>query len=495
MNLLLYTNITPNKDKTHYLFSSFSDYKTALSSNLFKTVVLTDYRITSGIIKVKIDETLTLANYKNVTYAINENDNMCYLINSSVVISGFVIYECDVDYWGSYIANADISHINVLRCNRNVDTGIYETIENTQNKTIENYYKLYDKTEIVVAFSICYTNDKPSLFGNQSTTTFEMYGAILKDLVVASPAINDLPIERAIQKISGIFEIYINNKNIKANVVKCWLVPREFLFMAYNATQFNALTINGNITLYAKRIKPNNFETFLSNYPISISPNYKYYIGTLENNYELKRKTINIIPSIKCNVSQNEINIYIGEGDNLKNITTAFEVTTTTNNGNMTVQEGIAKGITTLSSIVGGVGQMLASPIGLFTGPLQIGSAIANTLAPKSQGGQNNGGDGITTFSISGDNQMIETDTIVYPFRIIKYESQRNEEINARQKGAYYDCYVSTLANIFNYSFIGTGTNNDDTFVKANLCVANIPTQAINEIIAKFKNGVYLKKL
>ena len=132
-NLLLYAGITPNANNKHYLYNDIAKFKTALQSYLLKSVTLDNFRINSAVIKVKIDETITTTNYKNVTYAINENDNVCYIVKSGILQSGFVIYDCDVDYWGTYIAQASLSHINVLRCNRNIDIGVYDNINTTKN--------------------------------------------------------------------------------------------------------------------------------------------------------------------------------------------------------------------------------------------------------------------------------------------------------------------------------------------------------------------------
>ena len=67
--------------------------------------------------------------------------------------------------------------------------------------------------------------------------------------------------------------------------------------------------------------------------------------------------------------------------------------------------------------------------------------------------------------------------------------------MNARNKGAFYDCYVSSLSNIFRFEFIGVGTQQDATFVQAKLCVDNVPSQAITEITTRLSKGVYMVKL
>ena len=519
MNLLLYTNITPNKDNTHYLFSNFSDYKTALSSHLFKTVVLTDYRITSGVIKVKIDETLTLANYKNVTYAINENDNMCYLIKSSVVISGFIIYECNVDYWGSYIANADISHINVLRCNRNIDIGIYDNIKATKNNnevhfdipngeyvvdtstTPQTEYKDNYKFEnVYIVFCLTYNIEQTSYGATSATGMFAMNLKTIYDRYISNfpNGIYENPLNIARAWVSGIYGVsgsnqYGHSVTLDAKVTKAYIMPKDLLGIRIYSTPIIEVVTK---SLYGDFDTNDPLGVFeVTNYKrvkdfyININPNYNYYVGTVNKGLKITRDTSgSILIRYQSIINNNDIQVIVKQGDNQQNISSEFEIDLTMNDGDITNLTGIKQALKSGLTVIQGVSSGNYLSMGM-----QLAGTSIDLIGNHYYGKQEGNGDGIVTFLKTG-NASIGLG-LYYPYAYITCESITDEQTNARQKGAFYDCYVSTLASIFNFSFIGTGSNNDDTYVKANLCIAGIPAQAINEIITKFKNGVYLKKL
>ena len=252
MGLKLYSGITPNSNNIHYLYSDIATFKTALSSYLLDTITLDNYRINSGVIKVAPTEQLTSANYKNVTYAINENDNVCYIVKSCIEQSGFFIFDCDVDYWGTYIAQASLSHINVLRCNRNVDIGIYDDIKATKNNVATRFeipngeyvsyggvdYKYDWKYEkVYIVFSLTF-NVKQNAYGSVSTSG--MYAMRLSDIATKYMTDNPNaplytnPVDIARAWVGGIYAVKGTNifgvaVNLDAQVTKAYIIPEELL--------------------------------------------------------------------------------------------------------------------------------------------------------------------------------------------------------------------------------------------------------------------------
>lgn len=513
-NLLLYSGITPNANNKHYLYNNIATFKTALQSYLFKSVALDNYRINSAVIKVKIDDTLTTTNYKNVTYAINENDNVCYIIKNGILQSGFVIYDCDVDYWGTYIAQASFSHINVLRCNRNIDIGIYDNINATKNNVqsrfdipqnqwaVDNtttppttYNDFFNFFDTYIVFCMTY-NVAQSVFGSTSATgMFAFNLGTLYDLYKTKTGIdyiNPLVIARAI--VGGIYGVKTNNAygvavSMDAQVTKAYILPSDLVF---------ADTHTGTIEVTSKSA----YGTFDANSPIrvlevsnlikhkdftiEINPNYNYYVGTINNGLKVVRDTSgSTLIQYYCIVNNNDIQVVVKQGDNQKDITSEFEIDLTYNAGDVTnlsaIKFALKTGLSAISS-----SDVKSATIGATQSAVDL-------IDRHYLGRQAGNGDAMTTFYKSG--LANRGCGLAYPYGFTTCESTTDEQVNARNKGAYYDCYVSTLASIFAYAFIGTGTNNDATYIQANVNVDNIPQQAITEITTRLNKGVYMVKL
>lgn len=520
-NLLLYSGITPNANNTHYLYDNIATFKTTLQSYLFKTVTLDNYRINTGIIKVKIDETLTTSNYKNVTYAINENDNMCYIVKSGILQSGYVVYDCDVDYWGTYIAQASLSHINVIRCNRNIDIGIYDDIKATINNTRTRFdipfgeyvidtsttpateYKYDLKYEKVwIAFQLTF-NVKQNVWGGTATTG--MYAMRLDDIATRyrtdnpnAPLYTNV-IDIARSWVGGIYSVKGTNifgvaVDLDAKVTKAYIVPQDLLLQIltpYNAVNiatyspYGDYDINNPLTCYELPRA-----TSIKSFSINIDPNYNYYVGTINNGLKLIRDTSGTTTvEYQSIVTPYNINIIVKQGDNQKDITNEFEIGLTFNDGDVTNLSAIKNALKLGISVAEGTGT------GNYAGVIKnIADNTISMIGNHYYGKQQGNGDAVINFCGISTNIDIGVG-VIYPYGYITSQSTTDEQVNARNKGAYFDCYVDTITSIFNYSFIGTGTNNDATFVQAKLCIDNIPSQAITEISTRFNKGVYLVKL
>ena len=516
-NLLLYSGITPNSNNIHYLYDNIATFKTTLQSYLLKTVNIDNYRINAGIIKVKIDETLTTSNYKNVTYAINEKDNMCYIVKSGILQSDFVIYDCDVDYWGTYIAQASFSHINVLRCNRNIDIGIYDDIKATKNnvktvfdipageyvidntQTPPREYKQYFKTQnVYIVFCLTY-NIEQNIWGGTSATG--MYAFRLDTLynryITQSGAdiyANPVQIARAI--VSGIYGVSATNgygvaTHNDAKVTKAYLIPKDLIITSSpsvisvtSKSMYGTFDSNHTLAVYDV-INYNAHKDFT----ININPNYNYYVGTVNKGLKVTRDTSGAtVITYGSIINNNDIQVIVKQGDNQQYITSEFEIDLTMNDGDVTNLSGIKQALKTGLTVVQGVAGGDYFKLGT-----QLAGETISMIGNHYYGRQIGNGDGVSTFIKLG-NASIGLG-VGYPYGYVTCESTTDEQVNARNKGAFYDCYVSTLANIFTYSFIGTGTNNDATFVQAKVCIDNIPLQAITEISTRLNKGVYLVKL
>lgn len=518
-NLLLYAGITPNANNKHYLYNDIATFKTALQSYLLKSVTLDNYRINSTVIKVKIDETITTANYKNVTYAINENDNVCYIVKSGILQSGFVIYDCDVDYWGTYIAQASFSHINVLRCNRNIDIGIYDNIKATKNNVQTRFdipdgefvvdtsttppteYRQYYKLEnLFIVFCMTY-NVEQNVWGGTSATG--MYAMRLSDILskykTDNPSITFPPnvLEIARAWVGGIYGVSATNgygfaTHNDAKITKAYILSSDLIYATTSFTVVSVLSKsmygdygNNNPLTVWEVVNLNIFKDFT----ININPNFNYYVGTINKGLKVTRDTSgSTLIRYQSIVNNNDIQVIVKQGDNQQDITSEFEIDLTYNEGDVTnlagIKSALKMGLSTIGTVASG---------NYLSAGLNVAGGVVDMIGTHHYGQQVGNGDAITTFYRAGNANLGLC--CVYPYGYTTCESTTDEQVNARNKGAYYDCYVSTLASIFTYTFIGTGTNNDATYIQARVNVDNIPQQAITEITTRLNKGVYMVKL
>ncbi len=508
-NLLLYSNISPNNANKHYLFSDIADYKAELQSNLIKSVALNNYRINANIIKVAIDETITENNYNQITYAICELNNICYLVNNAIIQSGYVILQCSIDFWASYIARANISNINVIRCNRNVDIGIYDNIKATinnvqtrfeipQDEQVSGYPNYWKFEELSIVWCMTY-NVYQAPSGSVSTTGIfamdlqDVYDKYTTDV----PSGNyEHPIVIAKNWVGGIYGVSATGigglvLSADAQVTKAYLIPTKMLAKVYtNIIKINTKSLYGNydannpITIVNEVLPLVTYKTF----SLNINPNYNYYVGTINKGLKVLRDTSTATEiKYKCIVTNNDIQMIVMQGDNQQDITDEFSIDLTYNQGDVTAL-GSLKAIG--KAIFGGISAIATARGGKYLNA--IGQASNVNVGSDYIGQQRGDGDGVVTFRSVGNSTLGQG--IVYPFGYTTCQSTSDEQVNARNKGAYYDCYVSSLASIFTHNLIGTA-GATDTYIQADVCVDGVPNDAIDVIKSKLSAGVYLVKL
>lgn len=504
--LYLYKQETPNTDKFYY-FTSTSQYKTALSTNLVSSVTLDSYRINANTIKVKLSTTITEAVADTLTYAIDERvdaNNVvtyfrCYHVNSIMIQSGYVVLNCSIDLWASYFYKASISNINVNKCNRNVGIGVYDTIRGTKSETAS----FFDGNTIVpekvsIVFTLNYNVKQNVLNSNSSTQLFAIDVKTLKALASDYPNVSALDI--AISFVSGITGVAATGWGFTtyndAQVLSAWLIDNTYLL----TNSSNYVSVHSvNEYMDANGVDQNVYAVVPSildkTKTISIDPNYNYYVGTRQNGLKIQRTTATSVDvKYRYIYGQSDLKVLVIQGDNMQDITEAFSVDLTINQGNVTGIKAVAKtmGIF-MNTFAGMYGVATGKPTAAVLGISNLAKSTFNEVADVSGGKYVNGGDGYLTFY-----QIISiglTATLHNPYCIVTYESNIDEAMNARHNGAYYNEVVASIASIFTKSLIGVDNNFTDTYIMASLHVDNIPNEAADFIKLKFASGIYLINL
>lgn len=504
--LYLYKNETPNADDKYLYFTTPAQYKTALSANLVESITLDNYRINTNTIKVKLNETLTEAVADTITYAIDERVSgstttyfRCYQVNSIMIQSGYVILNCVIDLWASYLYKASISNIIVNKCNRNIGTGLYDTIRGTQNETatfIDG--NTIEPEKVSIVFTLNYNVKQNVLNSNSTTKLFAIDVKTLKTLAENYPNASALDI--AIAFVSGIVGVAATGWGMQtyndAQVLSAWLVDNTYLltnssdYVSVHSVNEYMDTNGVNQNVYA--VIPYILDKTIT---LTLNPNYEYYVGTRQNGLKLQRTTAtNVSVKYRYIYTQSDVKVLVLQGNNMQDITEAFSVDLTINQGNVTGVKAVAKtmGIF-LNTFAGMYGIATGKPTAAVLGISNLAKSTFNEAADISGGKFVNGGDGYNTFY-----QIISIGvnaTLHNPYCVVTYESIIDEEANARHNGAYYNVVVASIANIFNASLIGADASFNDTYVMASLHVDNIPNEASDLITQKFASGIYLTNL
>ena len=499
--LYLYANETPNSDDKYYYFTTTQQFKNALSNSLVESVALDNYRINLNTIKVKLNETLTEQIADTLTYAIDERTGYfrCYHVQSIMIQSGYVILNCSIDLWASYLYKATLSNIIVNKCNRNIGIGLYDAIRGTKTESL-TYIDgtTIEPEKVSIVFTLNYNVKQNVLNSNSTTRLFAIDVKTLKTLAVNYPNASALDI--AIAFVSGITGVAATGWGITtyndAQVLSAWLVDNTYLLMS----QTDYISVKSiNEYMDANGVNQNVYAVIpyilSKTITLNINPNYEYYVGTRQNGLKLQRTTASSVEVVYRYIyTTSEVKVLVLQGNNMQEITEAFGVDLTINQGNVTGIKAVAKtmGIF-LNTFAGMYGIATGKPTAAVLGISNLAKSTFNEAADISGGKFVNGGDGYNTFY-----QIISIGvnaTLHNPYCIVSYESIIDEEANARHNGAYYNVVVASITNVFNASLIGVDSTFNDTYVMASLHVDGIPNEASEYIKTRFNNGIYLVNL
>lgn len=531
----------PNNNNLHYLFTTLTSYKTALTSYLAKSVTLDNYRINTNVIKVKIDETLTEAIADTLTYAIDERieNNVtkyfrCYHVNRVTIQSGYVILNCSVDYWASYLLKAQFSKINVLRCNRRVGIGMLDELDGTYGNVTRSYCaitgyssgsnnELYDRSKVYIVFALKYNIAQNSA---GSVSRIGLYAFNLTDLVTrlynaqsdSDPnkkyysIVN--PVQLAVDVVSGIYGVNGVNMwgitgTLNAVVIGAWFTDNVACIMSENTQiktkanwhNFNDVTITPYEVITAEATKT---------LTITNDFNKQFYIGTRQNGLKLKRTTeATISVNIKTIPSEDKLTIIAYQGDNQQDITDAFSVVVGTTDGDITTERQVLDVVQNSIRAVGGaiaLGKGLSSGNGFATalGVTNLAGGLADDIGKGRSnhiGNMVKGGDGALAYYRVFTGQDLDNPTnnlntpITNPYVINAFASINDENVNVRLYGAKFSEAMASLASVFTHNLMGSGSNNDPTYLQANVNVDGIPTEASDKIKASLQQGINLINL
>lgn len=520
--LYIYKGINPNQEETlHYYFASSMSYINELESHIIGAVGLDNYRINANVAKIKYEGNIK-DNYKLATYIIEYDTTTdkikCFWVNK-ITLQDFIIYDLTIDLWATYISQAQLSNMHVTRCNRAINAyGIIDEPFKTYGTIItkriaprdflEDYSSDQDyikESKLFIVFVVEF-NISQQTFGTEHITTTRMLACSLSYIrsKINNQYINEIGTLVASDFIGGIYK---TDADTDARVIKAWLVPVSLLQLSTYGVNFKTKSLYTNsqeVTFNASFVRPfRKFNVFNINYS-----NYKgasLYFGTFNNGLKLTKyiglsnyaPTYTLETEIMCNVGIDNLEIIISQGEEQKDITTAFELSITTANATTTQLQKLARSITLSVTQTRNIVKDFASGGGGATGVLNALGGYASSwasLVPQTRNLDKaiGGGDGGTNYFVA----IVSFDNNTWarnPFCLFGFNATNNVERETRQKGALFDYYlVDGLQAPFNYNLLGSAMF-DETFITLTCRVEGVPLEAKNEITRKFANGIYYK--
>lgn len=486
----LYANKLPNYGiNTHVLFSDFAAYNEWLGTPIMQ------FDEDRATINGNIAEIAIPAggSWEEITYLAWNNGGTWryYFVRSSVWQSGYAILSLELDYWATFIPFANISNIVVKRCNRAIGRGVYDDIATTYGGSL---LRLDDagltEDQLSIVFVVAMATGVSSILQNNAATELGMYALTVGDIPVPeTPPQGFSKLYWALDYISGITSVAANigglEGGLDANVLKAYIVPAT-------VTQPKATSrpVFKYVGRYSKgqftpsyEVSPGQIRKYIS---FEIDPDYKYYVGTRFTGLEITRETGQTAVYYSFIYGQDSLQVHVLQGDKMLDITNAFEVGLTSNDGNFTTLQKISTLLQSIGGFASGGFQIATGGAGYVTGSLTIANALTG-LSKQGNARYSPGGDGLANFL---PNIAISAP----PYYAMRYQSTIDEKQHARLYGATFSKQISSIDSAFNFELLGEG-NLNDTFLSADCRIDGIPLTARDVIAEAFSNGIYIIKI
>ena len=486
-------SILPNEEKNEfYYFKQADNYLSALLPYKLTDIANVDnFLITTGTINIKYDilniNQLMNTSYIALTYT-SENDlktYQFYKVLTKEIRKEYCIFSVEKDLWANGLCqNAMFDYCNVLRCNRNIGTGVFDNVNNLKSVT-PLLIELDTQTEkplsdLVVIFKAVQKINNSTLFTTNVSTSTNLY--------LYEFTSNDFSIKSVLEKIAGIYKAKKSGstQEIELNLSECWLIEKKYInFTSFGENWYNfySKTLTGaEITFYTSPIDNGIKDTYLTLNNLGI--NYKNFVGTKNQKIEIKNKNTIQEITIKTITQNDDFKVVLIYENNEIDLTSQFVISLTTNDGNLTNLQQTQQNLKQIANIIGGVFQVQSGGVGLISGTASISQNLLQNANPNASISQTVKGDGLVTF----ENE--EINTYNKPFYITAFFSLFDETENAKKKGINFNSFID-FNTIFTKDYIIENT--DKTFIQAVVNLPNVDIENKTYIESLLQNGIYIK--
>ena len=511
MQIKLFSGVSPNISAcTHYVYTSVDSYLSRLATDGTAEITFenANYRYLDGVFEIAAVAPQALENRVTYMTVRDAEDNYfrAYTVYSAEFRSGYLRIRVAVDLWGTYIAQADVTDLYITRCNRDLSAlitsmGYYDSVDHTDGAANYTEIPLADGDQAYMVFSVAYQVGQSDIFGNNSATAVGIYAIDINALSFMPDGMKQIDYAAAL--VSGIYSIRDSFGSKPAGALRAWIVPASMLrdsgatpptFQATVAGKTDTVDVTPVICV-APNVNTRTgdpVDVDLIGYmsaQIPISAGMRTYVGTYTDampieNIITRSGRENVVYMV--NVGQSDLSVHVMHGADSQDITSAFEITLTTNDGNMTTMQRIQAILGTITGVAGSVAMIAAGGVGVLAGAMGLGKTATEQIRQGTPGVKG-GGDGM-------GNWRAPDGSIRSPFAYIQYSSTESAYINARYNGARWTAYGVTLQDAAGADLLGVapaGVTFTDTYVVARARVSGVPEDARSYIESALAAGVY----
>ena len=525
-NVTLFSKALNKGNKDFNVYTGDYSNNLLLSYQVYSTTI-TNWRFNTETIRIALTSTFTYEQARTVVYirvkvsegGINYDDTFHH-VNGMTIQSGYVVYFCTMDLWGTYFKNATLTNIKLGRTNKIVGTlqAVLPPIPQTYTEEIEyvanNLQFMSGEQDcaiddiffdyLTVMFALKYNIYQTPSPNPTAVTEIGMFAIPLSRLIAqyvtdthdTQKLVNIMELVQSV--MGGIYAIDINNTELNAEVMGVWVVEDKAITSAYTDYKIKfrtAITGFDNSEIILDKVSPYQADDlrYVRSFKITLSPQYEYYFGTYSEGLKLPRFVKEVQVNLKYIVEADKLRVIASCGTEEKDITSAFGLTVTHVDGDVRNVAYILNAMQSGIKLAGAGATMVA---GAFSGNELAGvmggmGLISNISEMAKTSGRTgtvvDSGDAMTTYWISA---VANNKKVHNPFILHKYESIRKESDVISKTGAIYDDYISSINLISNTPIISGDT---ETFVKLeNVEIAGIPLNASDYIASKLKQGIFI---
>lgn len=488
----LYEGITPNNENSSfYIFKDIEKYKTSLFPYLSISIEEDKFSLNENSLTISASSLAGLDPFKfsYIEWEFN-SISMFYHIEDVKYQSEYFIFSIALDLWASYFYKANIADffVNRTACHIPNKRGFLDPISATNEREVEYISNDFlpsaiSLNDLSVVYYVTYETGKSSLLSNESASATKGFFNSIPELCGNL----DVSKENALSSVAGIHETTTATESNDAIVIKAYIVPSSVIIPPTEGEDTTFVT-SSNINFLANDLNAHPLVYGINNshFSVYVEPDYKYYVGVQRHGIELTRVYGNHNVRIAFIFNVDNLQVLLYDGDLSFDITDAFEVGITTNNGNMNATERVAK----VLRMIGGVGSGMAqAKQGNVGGSIASFADVINTALPVSgSSNHSGGGDGFITFE-----KITTTFPAQSPFCVVKYKSVIDENEKARKTGLSFNTSMD-IFNPLSGEIVGDYRVRG-YYIKGNAFISGIPLYASNYIAGIFENGNYFKQI
>ena len=479
--------------------TQFTEDNYRLNNNILKIGFTSDFPQGKAIQKHTVIEILGF--YKRV-----------YNVISYVIQSNYIYYTLEIDLWHTFIYDAQVKNLRVLRSTRNIkkdnkSLGFYKTPLQAMKE--QSFIPLaltggaaehaeIDAHNFSLVMAIKY-NLFQAQTGSMSTT--KLFALNIGDLLEqyctsVTTAGNANAVNRCVQDVimdilSGLYEMQNTittsggtqqTYTVKAELKNAWIIDNGII-MSIGQEQgmytdlrlkirskhvgWEDVTIRPNWVVCSdgRNIQGNGYTVPARVRKLSFNntkPNCKYLIGTPHANMEVNALYGGIEAEIRCTVDVDNLNVILIQGDQEIDITSAFSLNYTAVDGDITYDRYILDAIQNALPLIsswGGLANnaLTGNTFGAISSAANVFGHATSLMLNSPQFAQRMGynvkaGSAGMVFFANYYRMAANLGLLTNPYCIVEIEDEKTALDELQYYGLVYDCTIAEFYMIFTYN-------------------------------------------